>query len=48
MDYRIQANHQFVVALARFAESLGLRSKYARDGLWTVAVVELLGEWVGA
>ena len=49
MDYRIQPGHQFkfVVVLAGGAESLGLGSKYVREGLGTAASVELCGKGVG-
>ena len=32
--------HQFLIALAKFAESLRLCSKYVQDGFWTIAGVE--------
>jgi len=47
MDCRIQAGHQSLIALARFAGDLSLRSQYARDGLGSVTIFQLRGEWVG-
>jgi len=49
MNYRIQPRHQFkfLIALADGTESLSLCSKYIREGLGTVAFVELRGKRVG-
>ena len=47
MDNWVQPGHQFLVALSKFVESLGLRSKKARDGFRTIASVELSGEGMG-
>jgi hypothetical protein len=47
MDYRTQPRHQSLIALAKVAESLGLRSKYVQDGLWGIASIKQGCERVG-
>ena len=49
MNYWMQPRHQFkfVIAPAEGAESLSVGSKYVREGLGTVAFVELGGKGMG-
>jgi hypothetical protein len=47
MDYRIQPLHQFLIIATKFAESLGLRLKYGRDGLGGMTALEHRGKGMG-
>ena len=47
MDYGIQPGHQSLIALAKYTESLSLCSKYVRDGVGTIAGIELGSKRMG-